>query len=192
MYLKKKNLGILLIMVIACIVVVQADNALQPPTIITPVSTGNFWVNYTWEKGANTDSFNVSVNGTWTNGTKDLFKNTTSSPHGWVNVTLAGFNSASGQLSAFVYMNTPIPNNRITLRNVDPDYSLYEGQTLNIDADYTDIDGDKGTFSTTANKTGINSSTGVLSWKTKGGDRGIYYWQINVTDGYTNSPNHLS
>ena len=42
-----------------------------PPSAVNLTSTqGNFWINHSWEAGAGnvTDSYNVSVNGSWTNG----------------------------------------------------------------------------------------------------------------------------
>ncbi len=58
-------------------------------------TTGNFWINFTWPIGKDTDSFNISVNGKWTNGTKDTFMNVTTVPHGIVNMALAGYNNKS-------------------------------------------------------------------------------------------------
>ena len=65
---------------------------------------GNFWVNYTYEiepcyPFANIDTFNVSINEIWTNGSIDLFKNTSTIPHGWVNITIYSFNITEGRLS---------------------------------------------------------------------------------------------
>lgn len=185
MYVKKEMLIALLVLSIPLFSGSGAANvaAVGKPVLNAP-ATGNFWINYTWSAGANTDSFNVSINGNWSNGSTALFKNITASPHGWSNISVAGYNSTSGQLSDFEYMTTRVPNNPITLTNVQSSYLLYEGQTLYIDADYTDADGDKGTFAKTATKGTFNSSSGALSWTTKGGDRGVYNWQINVTDGY--------
>ncbi len=185
MYIKKKALIVLLVLSIPLFSGYGAANAaaIGKPVLNAP-ATGNFWVNYTWSAGANTDSFNISVNGVWTNGTALTYSNTSVGSHGWVNISVAGYNSASGQLSDFEYMSTRVQNNPITLTNIQSSYLLYEGQTLYISPGYTDADGDKGTFATTSTKGTFNSSSGVLSWKTGGGDRGIYNWQINVTDGY--------
>jgi RHS repeat-associated protein len=147
-------------------------------------NTGNFWVNHTWSAGANTDLFNVSVNGNWDNSSNALFRNTTVSAHGWVNISVAGYNSTSHLLSGFVSQDTRIPNNPITITNISDSYSLNEGQTLYIDANYTDVDGDIGTFARNFSKGTFDTSTGILSWTTGAGDAGVYSWQINVTDGY--------
>jgi parallel beta-helix repeat protein len=70
-------------------------------------TTGNYWVNYTWSEGSDpdndnvTDSFNVCMNGTWTNETTDTFMNVTVEPSGWANITVWAYNaSGAGTLSA--------------------------------------------------------------------------------------------
>ena len=87
-----------------------SDNV-QAPAAYTPTdpdtlanSTGNYWVNYTWgagEPGNVTDSYNVRMNGTWTNETTDTFVNVTVGPSGWANITVWAYNaSGAGTLSA--------------------------------------------------------------------------------------------
>ncbi len=145
---------------------------------------GNFWVNYTWLAGANTSSFHVNVNGIWRNDTRTNFINTTTSSHGWVNISVAGYNETSQMLSDSIYMNTQLDNNPITLTNVSDSYFIYEGTALYINADYTDIDLDKGTFETTATKGTFDNATGIFSWKPEAGDGGVYNWRISVKDEY--------
>ena len=147
-------------------------------------SMGNFWVNYTWAPGANTDSYNISINGDWHNNTRDPFINTSSLPHHWVNISVAGYNEASQLLSNFVSMRTQIQNNPISIENVEDRYLLNEGDTLIIDADSFDMDGDKGIFATDATRGTFNATTGILKWTTSPGDGGVYIWSINVSDGY--------
>jgi len=144
-----------------------------------------FSVNYSWKAGENTDSFNVSINEKWNNDTYDTFKNTISTPHGWVNISVAGYNATSGTLSNFATKNTQIPNNPIRIINVEGKYFLNEGQTLYIDANYIDADyNDKGLFATTATKGTFDNSTGILSWTPIKGEGGVYHWSIIVADGY--------
>ncbi|MBC2697350.1 MAG: hypothetical protein HF974_03225, partial [ANME-2 cluster archaeon] len=53
---------------LAIVVGVNADIPPTPETFTH--TTGNFWVNYTWEanpSGNIADSYNVSINGDWTN-----------------------------------------------------------------------------------------------------------------------------
>ncbi|KAF5433618.1 CASH domain-dontaining protein, partial [Candidatus Methanophagaceae archaeon] len=59
-------------------------------------TTGNYWVNYTWSAGTGnvTDSYNVSVNGKWANGTIDPYLNTTNLCQGLsVSITIYAFNN---------------------------------------------------------------------------------------------------
>ncbi len=188
MYFKNKTPIVLAVLTI--LFFSWTANAAAPgiPAINKNPSTGNFWVNHTWSPGENTDSFNVSVNGNWTNGTANTYSNTSVGPHGWANISVAGYNSASQLLSNFDYMVKRVPNNPIALTNVSGSYSLYEGQTLYIDADYIDIDNDTGIFASSATKGTFNPSTGILSWTTSAGDGStdgrIYDWSINVTDKY--------
>jgi parallel beta-helix repeat protein len=83
-----------------------------------------------------------------------------------------------------VSMNTQLPNNNISISNISATYSITEGETLYIDANYADADGDTGTFADNATQWNVNTSTGIVSWVTTDGDQGIYPWQINVSDGY--------
>jgi hypothetical protein len=66
-------------------------------------TTGNYWVKYTWSKGRNdvsTDSYNVSLNGTWTNGTSATFLNTSVGSGGWANISVWAYhNEDNGYLS---------------------------------------------------------------------------------------------
>lgn len=59
-------------------------------------TSGSNWVNYTWRPGIGniTNSYNISVNGTWTNGSTQTWINTTTTQSGWVNITVYAFNSS--------------------------------------------------------------------------------------------------
>ena len=67
-------------------------------------TVGNYWVHYTWSAGTTgnaTDSYNVSMNGGWANGTANTFANTSVGPSGWANITVFAYNvSGTGTLSA--------------------------------------------------------------------------------------------
>ncbi len=169
-------------------------NAQSPGTYIPPGAvnlintTGNFWVNHTWQAGTEnvTNSYNVSVNGTWHNGSTVMFRNTSTLPHGWVNITVHAFNSSgAGTLSTTgISQSTQIPNNPITITNISDSYNIRARQTLYIDANYIDADNDTGTFARNFTKGSFNTSTGILSWITGVGDAGTYFWMINVSDGH--------
>ncbi len=60
------------------------------------------WVYYTWQAGTGnvTDSYNVSLNGVWTNGTTDNYMNCNVGYDSWANITVWAFNaSGNGTLS---------------------------------------------------------------------------------------------
>lgn len=72
------------------------------PPVPTSVSstTGNFWVNHTWAPGSGnlTDSYNVTTNGTTTNGYTDTYSNLTTTPHGWINQTIYAWNNSNASV----------------------------------------------------------------------------------------------
>ena len=133
-----------------------------------------------------TDSYNVSVNGVWYNGSTDLFYNDTYSTHGWQNITVWAYNSSSsGTLSEnSVSQNTQVYNNPIILSNVSASYSLNEGETFILDANYTDLDSDVAVFSDNSSNWTINSVTGEVSWLTTSSDVGTHHYRITVDDDY--------
>jgi len=160
-----------------------------PPIPITLANTtGNFWINHTWSAGSGniTDSYNVSQNGTWTNSSL-TYNNVTIPAHGWSNISVYSYNiSSSGSLNATpISMNTQLSNNAPTISNITTTYNLNEGDSLYIDANYADLDGDSVTFGDNSSEWNINSGTGVVSWVTVDGNQGTYYYQINVTDNYS-------
>ncbi|MEA1864274.1 MAG: post-COAP-1 domain-containing protein, partial [Euryarchaeota archaeon] len=87
-----------------------------------------------------TDSYNVMLNGTWTNGTEATFMNVSVSPCDWANITVFAYNaSGTGTLSAgSVSDNVQAPCDItppvITITTPVP-YGLYTvGMTLNFSA----------------------------------------------------------
>ena len=167
-------------------------NEYTPPTPVSPTNTtGNFWVNFTWSAGSGnvTDSYNVSQNSTWVNGSSTAFNNSSVSAHGYSNIIVYAYNSSgTGTLStANVTDNVTVPNNAINISNISASYTLNEGETLNIDADATDPDSDTPTFNDNSSEWNVNSGTGIVSWITTDGDQGTYNYYINVTDGYSST-----
>lgn len=117
-----------------------------PPTPVSLVSAqGNFWINHTWQAGAGniTDSFNVSVNGTWTNGSLVNFSNGTVAPHGWRNISVWAFNnSGTGSLSLTeASNNTQVVNNAPVMDPIG-NKNVNVSQWLNFTLNATDFDGD--------------------------------------------------
>jgi hypothetical protein len=106
-------------------------------------TTGNFWVNHTWDIGANTDFFNVSVNGSWTNGSTNTYYNDSSlSPHEWSNITVYAHNTTSGVLSSGVSQNVQVPNNEPVISNarITPS-AIRENDPFTVFVDINDSDG---------------------------------------------------
>lgn len=82
------------------------DNSVHviPPTPVNLTnSTGTTWVNHSWSAGAGniTDSYNVSVNGVWYNGTTNQSYNHTGLfENAWSNITIWAYNNSGiGSLS---------------------------------------------------------------------------------------------
>jgi hypothetical protein len=171
------------------------DNVTLETVYISPSPTnltatqGNFWINYTWSAGTGnvTDSFNVSQNGTWTNGSSAPFLNTTISPHNWSNITVYAYNnSGEGELNlTAISDNTQLTNNLITLSNISSTYIGSIGSQIAIYPTYNDSDSDTPTFASSTTKGNFTSSNGTFLWTPQAGDNGTYNWYINVSDGYS-------
>jgi len=169
-------------------------NAPQPSAYIPPdpvnlqSTTGNFWVNHTWQPGSGsnaTDSYNISVSGTWDNGTVNTFKNTTTTPHGWVNITVWAYNSSgTGSLSAgSISQSTQVQNNPPQQSPIG-NKAMDEGQLLSFTVSATDVDNDVITYGTNATKGNLNTTSGLFYWIPSYGDAGVYTWYFNSSDGY--------
>lgn len=157
-----------------------------PAPMSLTATQGNFWINHSWSNGTGsiTDSYNVSQNGTWTNGSATPFLNTTVSPHGWSNITVHAYN-ASGytNLSSAVSLNTQLANNPAVIGNISATYTLGIGALLQIIPSALDLDSDPLTFATDATNGTFYTNNGTLLWTPQAGDNGTYNWYINVTDG---------
>ena len=147
----------------------------------------NFGINYTWDSNntlAHADYFNVSINGTDHNGTTTEYYNQSTTAHGWVNTTIWSYNSTYGALSlSSISDNQQVPNNPIVITDCS-DFSGDAGDTVYINFNFTDADGDTATFNTDATEGSLNSATGVYEWNTIPADWGVYNWLFNVSDGY--------
>ncbi|MDP1908334.1 MAG: hypothetical protein Q8K85_08535, partial [Hyphomicrobium sp.] len=167
-------------------IIVEAPLYIPPVPVIGTVTTGNFWKNITWTAGVGntTNSYNVSRNGTWFNATTNLFLNTTTSAHAWMNDTIYAYNSSgTGTLNTTALTNnTRIPNN-IPIQSSIGNKNVDEGTWLNFTISSTDADGDSLTYGTNASKgtlTGVN-----FNWSTTYTDSGVYTWYFNTTDNYS-------
>jgi len=173
--------------------IVSAIPTYLPPTPVNMTSSaGNFWINYTWAAGIGnvTDSYNVNVNGTWTNGSSIEYSNTSLSPHGWSNISVYSFNSSgTGMMNdTAVSRNIQVANNPVTIGNISGSYILTTGDTLSIYPTSSDLDDDATTFARNFSNGTFDANNGTLLWITTSSDTGIHYWQINVSDGYGSVP----
>ncbi len=160
-----------------------------PPAPVNLTNTaGNFWINYTWQAGPTgnkTDSYNVSVNGTWTNGTTSTYSNNSAGPHGWSNITVYAYNSSgTGKLNlTAASQNTRVANN-VPVQATIGDKAVTAGIWLNFTVSATDADSDPITYGSNKTKGTLNSSSGAYSWLTTAGDMGTYRWYFNSSDNY--------
>jgi len=136
-------------------------------------STVGLWINYTWLPGTEnnniTNSYNVSVNGTWINGSALNWSNGTVIANGWRNITVWAYNNSAGNLSnASISLNTQLinPFNLSGCTNltesghyiIDQDF-VCEADAIVISAHNISLDGSSRTiiFSNTSTGYGIKN-----------------------------------
>ena len=171
------------------------------PTNLTN-TTGASWCNFTWEAGTGvvTDSYNVSINGTWHNDTTTTYYNNSGlSTRAWSNITVWAYNSTDGYLS-----DAPISDN-VQLSNTAPttptliapaagaetaDNTPLFNWTTSTDADgdsltYTiQIDNESGFSSPYMyENTSITNSNLTLA-DADALDDGLFYWRVRAYDSY--------
>lgn len=165
---------------------------IPPPTYTPPApanlvyTTGNFWVNNTWEAGAGvtTDSYNVSVNGPWTNGTTTTYYNSSVGAHGWSNISVYAFNNSGGGSlnSTPAALNTQVANN-VPVQTLADTWAITAGNLLTFTVSATDADSDPLSHSTNATKGSFNPA-GKYSWMPASADVGTYLWSFSSSDGF--------
>lgn len=158
------------------------------PTVLT-YNKGNFYVNWSWKPGLNTDSFNVSVNDIWYNGTADVhFNDTSLDPHGTSVISVYAFNESKNTLSRPASSSVQLDNNPVTLTGLH-DVEINKGETVYVNPGYTDLDGDTPEF--TCNRTDMfnnfSNVTGAGSWTSGLSDKGSYSILFTVDDGHGSS-----
>ncbi|NJD78008.1 MAG: PGF-pre-PGF domain-containing protein [Candidatus Methanoperedens sp.] len=150
-------------------------------------TSGNFWVNHTWQAGTGnvTNSYNVSVNGSWTNGTASTYYNNTVGAHGWSNITVLAYNSSgSGSLNSTpVSQNTRVANNAPSQSAIG-NKNVTVSNVLSFTVSATDADSDTITYGTNASKGTLIPATGEYSWTPGAGEAGTYTWYFNSSDSY--------
>jgi len=93
-----------------------------PPNVTSMTYTnGSLWVNHTWQPGTGnvTDSYNVSHNGIWTNGTTLNYSNNTVGAGAFSNISVYSYNiSGSGTLNTTaISQNVQTPSSSFTASN---------------------------------------------------------------------------
>ncbi len=135
-----------------------------PPTPTNlAVTQSNYWINYTWQTGSGnaTDSYNVSVNGTWNNGSAINYSNRIFDPHNWSNISVYAYNSSgTGTLNSTPATATTQVTNNVPVQTGICPQSVTAGNWLNISVVAADADGDTITYGTNASKGVFGTLTG--------------------------------
>ncbi|MFZ3167408.1 MAG: Ig-like domain-containing protein [Candidatus Methanoperedens sp.] len=162
------------------------SNTPGQPLDIT-ASTGNFWINHSWTTSVNTDSFNVSVNGVWVNGSSTNFNNTTVLPHGYSNITVYGYNLTSDTLGNGTSLNSQIPNNNPTIESLSISAaSITTAQSLLITAiNASDLDGDNVTIMNVSVLFNLGSTTNYSMTNTVNTSNWTYLYSSGTAGSYT-------
>ncbi len=162
---------------------------LTPPAGISNLTntTESHWINWTWNNPADPD-FNhtmIYINGTWVMNTSEGFYNATFSPHTTRTISTHTVDTSGNTNTTWVNQTTKIPNNIPVISPIG-NQTINENQTLFIDVNATDIDGDTLKYST--NKTDLftdfNTTTGRGNWTPSYTQAGVYYVNFGASDGY--------
>ncbi len=161
------------------------DDTPSAPTGLSNV-TGNFWINWTYSAGSNTDTIEVYINNSLVQNSSVQFYNGTYSAHATKIISLRGFNSTGMVYSGWTNQTTTIPNNAPTLASIG-NKNTDEGTWLNFTLIGSDIDGDSLTYATNASKGTLTGAD--FNWSIPYDASGTYYWNFNVTDNYSAAAN---
>ncbi len=166
---------------------VPPSSYIPPDPVNLAFTTDNFWVNYTWGAGTGnvTDSYNISHNGTWTNGTTQIYANNSVGAHGWSNITVYAYNNTGGGTlsSTPAALETQVANNKPVQAQIG-NKAVTAGSLLTFTVSATDADSDPITYGTNASHGTLGPSSGVYSWTPGSADVGTYFWKFNSSDAY--------
>jgi len=171
----------------SCILTPLTENTLPPPSITNLTNyTGNFWINWTWD---NPDfDFNhtiIFIDNEFYFNTSLNFCNLTTSPHKTHTISIRTVDEAGNINLTWINQTTSVPNNPPILIEIQ-NQTVFENQTVLIELNASDADGDNLTFS--CNRTDLfsdfNNSTGKGNWTSEPGDAGIYFIDFGVSDSY--------
>ncbi|MCL7475279.1 MAG: PGF-pre-PGF domain-containing protein [ANME-2 cluster archaeon] len=139
---------------------------IPPSPINLTNTTGNYWVNHSWQAGVGnvTDLFNISVNGTWINNTSQTYYNHTVVPSGWSSISVYAYNSSgNGTLSLISVTDTtqapsaPIPDITPPIAVAGPDQTIEEDKVVRFNGSLS------------------SDNIGIVN----------YSWDFNANDGIT-------
>lgn len=165
---------------------VSVNNSAPGTPTDVAATTGNFYVNTTWNSSINTNTFNVSTNGIWSNGTANTSKNSTLPPHAYQNLTIFAYNLSSNQLSTPAYINTQIPNNVPTIGNLSQsDISIYASSGLNTIQITNVNDADNDSLNVTVGISFLGFETNYTMTNAANTSTWYYVFSTGVTGFYT-------
>jgi len=135
---------------------------IPPAPVNLSNTTGNYWVNHTWQAGSGnvTDSYNLSINSSWINGTALTYYNNSVGPGNWSN-------SGIGTLSLPLSQNTISPSLVQKVHNINrgTNYSTIQA-AIDDSSTGDEIHVDNGTYYENVNLNkqlvlkGLNTSIG--------------------------------
>ncbi len=149
-------------------------------------NAGYFYVNHSWTNGTGniTNSYNITINNIWSNGSVLNYNNNTYNPHAWSNISIYAYNSSgTGTLNQTpLTNNTRIPNNA-PIQGAIGNKNVNEGSLLTFTISSTDTDGDTLSFLTNATNGTLTNDT--FSYTPDYSASGTYRWEFNTTDNFT-------
>lgn len=168
----------------------------SPPASITNLAniTGNFWIKWTWTNPPDID-FNhtmVYINGTFIKNISapQSSYNDTYEPHATKTISIHTVDTSGNINPELVNQTATIPNNEPVLDSIG-DRIINENEKLTIDLNAHDLDSDSLVYA--CNRTDLfvdfNSVIGKGNWTPSSGQKGIYYINFGVCDGYGGEDN---
>ncbi len=151
---------------------------------------GNFWVNWSWENPSHPDfkQTMVYVNGDFHTTTTEEHFNMSCDPHGTYTISTRTVDSTGNINRTWINQTATIPNNPPVMSPMD-NITVEEGETIFVDADASDVDGDSLTYYCSRKYapagrgfSDFDSSTGRGNWTTQSGDDGVYHVDFRVWD----------
>ena len=164
-----------------CDVTITVYHYASPTNLVA--TTGNFWANHTWGGNGFADSYNISINDVWLNGSTDQYSYHVRHPHAWSNISVAAFNDITG-LSSFISSDVQVPNNGIVLTNYTATMLATAGDNVTVDMNHEDLDGDTATYYCSRMDLFADFNTADGTGQYTNAVNGTHEVIFGVTDGY--------